>query len=143
MKTDIHPTYFPKAIVTCSCGAKHTVGSTVEKMTVEICSKCHPFYTGKEKLVDTAGRVERFEARRAKFSAQGARLPDGQGSTSGGKSRLKTADDKKTAAKTKKAAAKSAKEGKTKTAKKSPKKKIVKTTKRPSVRSKTSAKTKK
>ena len=136
MKTDIHPTYFPKAIVTCSCGAKHTVGSTVEKMTVEICSKCHPFYTGKEKLVDTAGRVERFEARRAKFSAQG-------GSTSGGKSRLKTADDKKTAAKTKKAAAKSAKEGKIQTAKKSPKKKIVKTTKRPSVRSKTSAKTKK
>ena len=119
MKTDIHPTYFPKAIVTCSCGAKHTVGSTVEKMTVEICSKCHPFYTGKEKLVDTAGRVEKF------------------------KSRLKTADDKKTAAKTKKTATKSAKEGKIQTAKKSPKKKIVKTTKRPSVRSKTSAKTKK
>lgn len=64
MKTDIHPTYYPKATITCSCGAVHNVGSTREKMTVEICSECHPFYTGKEKLVDTAGRVEKFRARR-------------------------------------------------------------------------------
>lgn len=68
MKTDIHPTYYPKATVKCSCGAVHTIGSTREKMTVEICSECHPFYTGKEKLVDTAGRVERFKARKAKAS---------------------------------------------------------------------------
>jgi len=61
MKTDIHPQYSPKAVVTCSCGAKHIFGATREKMTVEICSECHPFYTGKEKLVDTAGRVEKFQ----------------------------------------------------------------------------------
>lgn len=66
MKKDIHPQYFPKAVVTCSCGAKHVIGSTREKMTVEICSECHPFYTGKEKLVDTAGRVEKFRTRRQK-----------------------------------------------------------------------------
>jgi len=66
MKTDIHPQYFPKTQVQCACGAKFIVGSTREKMEVEICSKCHPFYTGKEKLIDTAGRVERFKKRLAK-----------------------------------------------------------------------------
>jgi len=64
MKTDIHPTYHPKAKVTCSCGASFTVGATVEKLELEVCSACHPFYTGKGKLVDTAGRVEKFHARR-------------------------------------------------------------------------------
>jgi large subunit ribosomal protein L31 len=73
MKDDIHPKYFPKATVTCSCGAKHTVGSTREKMTVEICSKCHPFYTGKEKLVDTAGRVEKFKSRQEKATLRQAK----------------------------------------------------------------------
>jgi len=63
MKKDIHPKYYPNAIITCSCGAKFTVGSTVEKMEVEICSHCHPFYTGQEKLVDTAGRVQKFKSR--------------------------------------------------------------------------------
>lgn len=66
MKKDIHPKYFPKATIKCACGNKITVGSTEEKMEVEICSSCHPFYTGKEKLIDTAGRVEKFKARRAK-----------------------------------------------------------------------------
>ena len=60
MKKDIHPTYFPKAKVTCACGNVFTVGSTVESLSVEICSNCHPFYTGKDKLIDTAGRVEKF-----------------------------------------------------------------------------------
>ena len=69
MKKDIHPTYYEKAVVTCSCGAKHIVGSTREKMTVEICSECHPFYTGKEKLVDTAGRVEKFKSRQKRAEA--------------------------------------------------------------------------
>ena len=64
MKTDTHPTYHQKAKVTCSCGASFTVGATVEKMHVEVCSECHPFYTGKGKLVDTAGRVEKFKARK-------------------------------------------------------------------------------
>jgi large subunit ribosomal protein L31 len=66
MKTNIHPPYFPKAKVQCGCGHKFTVGSTKEKLDVEICFKCHPFYTGKENLIDTAGKVERFKARRAK-----------------------------------------------------------------------------
>jgi len=62
MKTDLHPTYH-KTKVTCACGAKFEFGSTMEEYTVEICSKCHPFYTGKQKLVDTAGRVDKFRAR--------------------------------------------------------------------------------
>ena len=65
MKTDTHPTYFPEAKVTCACGRTFTVGSTKEKLSVEICSACHPFYTGNEKLMDVAGRVEKFKARRA------------------------------------------------------------------------------
>jgi large subunit ribosomal protein L31 len=65
MKADIHPKYFPNAEVTCACGNKFTIGSTKEKISVEICSNCHPFYTGNEKIVDTAGRVEKFKARQA------------------------------------------------------------------------------
>lgn len=64
MKTDTHPTYFEKAKATCACGASFVVGSTLEKINVEICSACHPFYTGTDKIMDTAGRVERFKARR-------------------------------------------------------------------------------
>ena len=65
MKKDIHPKYYPEAKVKCACGNKFIVGSTKETIEIEICSKCHPFYTGKEKIVDTAGRVEKFEKRRA------------------------------------------------------------------------------
>ncbi len=63
MKKEIHPKYYPKAEIVCSCGAKFIVGSTVEKMEVEICSSCHPFFTGQEKIVDTAGRVQKFKSR--------------------------------------------------------------------------------
>lgn len=66
MKKDIHPTYYEKAKVECACGHKFTIGSTKPKMQVEICYNCHPFYTGKEKLIDTAGKVEKFKARREK-----------------------------------------------------------------------------
>jgi large subunit ribosomal protein L31 len=66
MKQDIHPQYFPEAKVTCVCGNKFTVGSTRESLSVEICYNCHPFYTGTEKLIDTAGKVEKFKARREK-----------------------------------------------------------------------------
>ncbi len=66
MKADIHPKYFSEAKVTCACGNKFTVGSTKEKIEVEICSACHPFYTGNDKVIDTAGRVERFKARASK-----------------------------------------------------------------------------
>ena len=65
MKTETHPTYFPEAKVTCACGRSFAVGSTHEKLEVEICSECHPFFTGNEKILDTAGRVEKFKARRA------------------------------------------------------------------------------
>jgi len=63
MKKDIHPEYFPAAKVTCSCGNTFTLGSTMPEIRVEICSNCHPLYTGKMKLVDTAGRVDRFKSR--------------------------------------------------------------------------------
>ena len=65
MKTETHPTYFPEAKVTCACGRSFAVGSTREKLEVEICSECHPFYTGNEKVLDTAGRLEKFNTRRA------------------------------------------------------------------------------
>ena len=63
MKKDIHPKYNKKATITCACGAKFNVGSSVDKMEIEICSRCHPFYTGQKKLVDTAGRVQKFKNR--------------------------------------------------------------------------------
>jgi large subunit ribosomal protein L31 len=66
MKKNIHPQYFPNAKVRCACGNVFIVGSTKESMEVEICSKCHPFYTGKEKITDVAGRVEKFRKRLAK-----------------------------------------------------------------------------
>jgi len=69
MKKDIHPTYFPEANVVCACGNSFTVGATKPEIRVEICAKCHPFYTGEEKLLDVAGRVEKFKARREKASA--------------------------------------------------------------------------
>jgi large subunit ribosomal protein L31 len=62
MKKDIQPKYY-KTKVVCSCGATYTIGSTVEELKVEICGACHPFYTGTAKLIDTAGRVDRFKAR--------------------------------------------------------------------------------
>ena len=66
MKKDIHPKYYPNAEVNCACGNKFKIGSTKEHIETEICSKCHPFYTGKEKIVDSLGRVERFKKRLAK-----------------------------------------------------------------------------
>ena len=63
MKKKIHPKWYPKAKIICACGNVAEVGSTVPEMHVEICSACHPFYTGKHKLVDVAGRVDKFKAR--------------------------------------------------------------------------------
>ena len=67
MKKDIHPKYYPDTKVTCSCGNSFEVGSTLESVHVEICSACHPFYTGTQKLIDTAGRVDKFNARLEKM----------------------------------------------------------------------------
>jgi len=69
MKTEIHPKYYDKTKVRCVCGNQFTVGSTKPELEVEICYNCHPFYTGKEKLIDTAGKVEKFKARRQKAAA--------------------------------------------------------------------------
>jgi large subunit ribosomal protein L31 len=63
MKAGIHPNYNANVTVSCSCGNKFTTGSTVEAINTEICSNCHPFYTGKQKLLDTRGNVERFKKR--------------------------------------------------------------------------------
>jgi large subunit ribosomal protein L31 len=63
MKAKIHPEYHNDAQVVCSCGNTFTTGSTRKMLRVELCSKCHPFFTGEQKIVDTAGRVERFKRR--------------------------------------------------------------------------------
>jgi large subunit ribosomal protein L31 len=63
MKKDIHPSYFEDAEVVCSCGNRFTTGSTKKLLKVEICSRCHPFFTGEQRVADTAGRVERFKKR--------------------------------------------------------------------------------
>ncbi len=63
LKTDIHPEYHPEALVTCSCGATYTTGSTKPQLRVEICNRCHPFFTGEQRIVDTEGRVERLRRR--------------------------------------------------------------------------------
>lgn len=68
MKKDIHPTYHSDAKVICACGHTFTTGSTAKEIRVELCSACHPFYTGKQKLVDTARRVEKFREKMAKKS---------------------------------------------------------------------------
>lgn len=66
MNPDIHPKYYNDATVKCACGNTWKTGSTMPEINVEICDKCHPFYTGKEKLIDTRGRVEKFKKRMAK-----------------------------------------------------------------------------
>ncbi len=63
MKPKIHPEYYNDAKVVCACGNTFTVGSTKKMMKVELCSKCHPFFTGEQRVVDTMGRVERFKRR--------------------------------------------------------------------------------
>ena len=60
MKKGIHPTYYPNAVVTCACGNTWTTGSTQKTIRTDVCSKCHPFYTGEQRIVDTEGQVDRF-----------------------------------------------------------------------------------
>ena len=67
MKKGIHPEYY-NTLVHCACGSEFQTGSTQKGIKVEICSKCHPFFTGKQKLIDSAGRVERFKTKYAKFN---------------------------------------------------------------------------
>ncbi|MCF8024820.1 MAG: 50S ribosomal protein L31 [Desulfobacteraceae bacterium] len=72
MKKDIHPQY-KETTIRCACGNEITVGSTRENISVEICSQCHPFYTGKQKLVDSAGRIERFRRKYAWYQQEGGK----------------------------------------------------------------------
>ena len=69
MKNKIHPKY-AQTTIRCACGNEIEVGSTKAKISVEICSQCHPFFTGKQKLIDTAGRIERFRKKYEKFQNQ-------------------------------------------------------------------------
>ena len=68
MKTDIHPKYFPKESVRCACGNTFTVGAAKEFFETEVCAQCHPFYTKKEKIMDTLGQVQKFKDRLSKKS---------------------------------------------------------------------------
>ncbi|MCK9379055.1 MAG: 50S ribosomal protein L31 [Candidatus Moranbacteria bacterium] len=72
MKKNIHPKYFTNAKITCACGAVLETGATIEKMEVEICSNCHPFFSGKKKTIDTTGRVDRFKKLTQKSAAKKA-----------------------------------------------------------------------
>lgn len=69
MKEEIHPTYYPEAKVICSCGNTWTTGSTLPEIRTDICSNCHPFYTGEQRIVDAAGQVERFMSRLKRYGA--------------------------------------------------------------------------
>ena len=67
MKAEIHPTYYTEAKVSCVCGNTFLTGSVMKEINVDICSACHPFFSGKQKLVDTEGRVEKFKRKYASF----------------------------------------------------------------------------
>ena len=69
MKQGIHPQYYSDCQVTCACGNKFTTGSTVAKIDVDVCSKCHPFFTGQQKFVDIKGRIDKFNEKMAKGKA--------------------------------------------------------------------------
>ena len=75
MKKDIHPEY-QKAVVHCACGHEFETGSTAKEIRVEICSNCHPFFTGKQKLIDSAGRVEKFRKKYAHMNSKSENQPD-------------------------------------------------------------------
>lgn len=69
MKKDIHPKYHEDTVVTCACGNTFTTGSTLSEIRVELCNECHPFFTGKQRFVDTAHRVEKFKTKMGKVQA--------------------------------------------------------------------------
>jgi len=92
MKTDIHPEYFHKATVACACGANFEVGSTMKEYRVDVCSHCHPFYTGKQNLVDTAGMVDKFKARQEIANRRKAELEN----TAKNKDKKETVEEKMT-----------------------------------------------
>ncbi|HUT96102.1 MAG TPA: 50S ribosomal protein L31 [Candidatus Paceibacterota bacterium] len=78
MKKNIHPQYYPDAIIHCSCGKVFKMGATKSEMHVEVCSSCHPFYTGQDKMLDSAGRVEKFKKRLAAKKPASAKASAGK-----------------------------------------------------------------
>jgi large subunit ribosomal protein L31 len=72
MKASVHPTYHAQTTITCACGNTFETGSTVKDIHIELCSACHPFYTGKQKLLDTSRRIEKFQEKAAKQSTTAA-----------------------------------------------------------------------
>ncbi len=78
MKKGIHPTYYPDAVVTCACGNTWTTGSTKKALKTDVCYKCHPFFTGEQRIVDTAGQVERFMRRLERAAATPAPAAKGK-----------------------------------------------------------------
>jgi large subunit ribosomal protein L31 len=81
MKNDIHPKYYPNAQVICSCGNTWTTGSTQEVIRTDVCSNCHPFFTGEQRIVDSAGQVDRFMKRLDRYSEHQAELAKRQDET--------------------------------------------------------------
>lgn len=77
MKVNTHPTYYPDAKIVCACGNVLEVGSTVKEIHVELCSLCHPFYTGKQNLIDTSGRIDKYE-QKTKVTAEKAAASHGK-----------------------------------------------------------------
>lgn len=76
MKADIHPTWHEEATVTCACGHTFTVGAAKPEIRVDICSNCHPFFTGKMKFIDTQGRVEKFKKKQEEGAKKSAALAE-------------------------------------------------------------------
>jgi large subunit ribosomal protein L31 len=106
MKKDLHPEYNEEAAITCACGNNFVVGSTKKEIRVELCSMCHPFYTGKQKFVDTARRVEKFQEkmtrvkkaasdRKGKKVKRAAKAKKKQDTSAGVKTKEKTNGKKK------------------------------------------------
>jgi len=80
MKEGIHPKYYPEAVVRCACGNTWTTGSTVPEVRTDICSACHPFFTGEQRIVDSEGRVDRFyrRLRQAQLTQQGGEVQEAE-----------------------------------------------------------------
>jgi large subunit ribosomal protein L31 len=80
MKEGIHPTYYPEAVVRCACGNTWTTGSTVPEVRTDVCSACHPFFTGEQRIVDSEGRVDRFyrRLRQAQLTQQGGEVQEAE-----------------------------------------------------------------
>jgi len=95
MKKDIHPKYYNDAKITCSCGAVFKVGSTQKELEIEICSQCHPLYTGKKKVLDTAGRVDRFKKLTEKAVEKKAEIKKVRAQKKSGKKKTAKASSKK------------------------------------------------